>query len=62
MLEGHQTNVTHSAFTTSPTACDKEHTAAAPVGRDQERKEKLGTFNSINLFSPSISFGFQNGY
>uniref|UniRef100_A0A8C3Q6N3 Pro-interleukin-16 n=2 Tax=Geospiza parvula TaxID=87175 RepID=A0A8C3Q6N3_GEOPR len=42
MLEGHQTNVTHSVFTTSPTACDKEHTAAAPVGRDQERKEKLG--------------------
>ncbi|XP_059714474.1 pro-interleukin-16 isoform X2 [Haemorhous mexicanus] len=43
MLEGHQTDVTHSVFTTSPTACDKEHTAAAPVGRDQERKEKLGT-------------------
>ncbi|KAM4765892.1 pro-interleukin-16 isoform 3-T3 [Cyanocitta cristata] len=43
MLEGHQTGVTHGAFTTSPTAYDKEHTAAAPVGRDQERKEKLGT-------------------
>ncbi|XP_050834650.1 pro-interleukin-16 isoform X2 [Serinus canaria] len=43
MLEGHQTDVTHSVFTISPTACDKEHTAAAPVGREQERKEKLGT-------------------
>ncbi|XP_062357183.1 pro-interleukin-16 isoform X2 [Cinclus cinclus] len=43
MLEGHQTDVTYSVFTTSPTAYDKEHTAAAPVGRDQERKEKLGT-------------------
>ncbi|KAM7010434.1 pro-interleukin-16 [Passerculus sandwichensis] len=42
MLEGHQTHVTHSVFTTSPTASDKEHTAAAPGGRDQERKEKLG--------------------
>ncbi|CAN8187547.1 unnamed protein product [Coccothraustes coccothraustes] len=43
VLEGHQTNVTHSVFTTSPSAREKEHTAAAPVGRDQERKEKLGT-------------------
>ncbi|OWK62131.1 Pro-interleukin-16 [Lonchura striata] len=43
MLEGHQTDVTHSVFTTSATAYDKEHTAAAPAGRDQERKEKLGT-------------------
>ncbi|XP_032926842.1 pro-interleukin-16 isoform X2 [Catharus ustulatus] len=43
MLEGHQTDVTHGFFTTSPTAYDKEHTSAAPVGRDQERKEKLGT-------------------
>ncbi|KAF4792928.1 interleukin 16 [Turdus rufiventris] len=43
MLEGHQTDVTHSFFTTSPTAYDKEHTSAAPAGRDQERKEKLGT-------------------
>ncbi|XP_014745218.1 PREDICTED: pro-interleukin-16 [Sturnus vulgaris] len=42
MLEGHQTDVTHSVFTTSPTAYDNEHTTAAPVGRDQERKEKLG--------------------
>ncbi|XP_064525007.1 pro-interleukin-16 isoform X1 [Pseudopipra pipra] len=43
MLEGHQTDVTHSVFTTSPTAHDTEHTTAAPVGRDQERKENLGT-------------------
>ncbi|XP_068059887.1 pro-interleukin-16 isoform X3 [Anomalospiza imberbis] len=43
MLEGHQTDVTHSVFNTSATAYDKEHTAAAPVGRDQERKEKSGT-------------------
>ncbi|KAL2300803.1 hypothetical protein Nmel_013693 [Mimus melanotis] len=43
MLEGHQTDVTHSVFTTSPTAYDKEHTTAAPVGKNQERKEKLGT-------------------
>ncbi|XP_031361664.2 pro-interleukin-16 [Lonchura striata] len=43
MLEGHQTDVTHSVFTTSATAYGKEHTAAAPAGRDQERKEKLGT-------------------
>lgn len=50
MLEGHQTDVTHGAFTTSPTAYDKEHTTAAPVGRDQERKEKLGMFNSMNFF------------
>ncbi|XP_072790248.1 pro-interleukin-16 isoform X3 [Taeniopygia guttata] len=48
MLEGHQTDVTHSVFTTSATAYDKEHTAAAPAGRDQERKEKLGNpFSSI---------------
>ncbi|XP_063268193.1 pro-interleukin-16 isoform X2 [Prinia subflava] len=43
MLGGHQTDVTHGVFTTSPTAHDKEHTAAAPEGRDQERKEKFGT-------------------
>ncbi|NWI02051.1 IL16 protein, partial [Tichodroma muraria] len=43
MLEGHQTDVTHSVFTTSPTVYDKKHPTAAPVGRDQERKEKLGT-------------------
>ncbi|XP_056355591.1 pro-interleukin-16 isoform X3 [Oenanthe melanoleuca] len=43
MLEGHQTDVTNSGFTTSATAYHKEHTTAAPVGRDQERKEKLGT-------------------
>ncbi|RMB94340.1 hypothetical protein DUI87_29149 [Hirundo rustica rustica] len=42
MLEGHQTDVTHSVFTTSPTAYAKEHTAA-PEGRDQERREKFGT-------------------
>uniref|UniRef100_A0A8C3J134 Pro-interleukin-16 n=1 Tax=Calidris pygmaea TaxID=425635 RepID=A0A8C3J134_9CHAR len=39
MLEGHQTDVTHSAFTTSPTAYDTEHITA---GRDQERKANLG--------------------
>lgn len=53
MLEGHQTDVTHSFFTTSPTAYDKEHTSAAPAGRDQEGKEKLGMFNSMNFFLPS---------
>nr|XP_009942005.1 PREDICTED: pro-interleukin-16 [Opisthocomus hoazin] len=42
MLEGHQTDVTHGAFTTSPAACDTEHTTAVPVGRDQERKANLG--------------------
>ncbi|XP_074736208.1 pro-interleukin-16 [Strix uralensis] len=42
MLEGHQTDVTHSVFTTSPTACDTEHRTADPVGRDQERKANLG--------------------
>ncbi|NWI31224.1 IL16 protein, partial [Sula dactylatra] len=42
MLEGHQTDVTHSVFTTSPTAWDTEHIAAVPAGRDQERKANLG--------------------
>ncbi|XP_009959881.1 PREDICTED: pro-interleukin-16, partial [Leptosomus discolor] len=42
MLEGHQTVVAHSVFTTSPTAHDTEHITAAPVGRDQERKSNLG--------------------
>ncbi|CAM9419422.1 unnamed protein product [Bubo scandiacus] len=42
MVEGHQTDVTHSVFTTSPTACDTEHITADPVGRDQERKANLG--------------------
>ncbi|KAM6409620.1 pro-interleukin-16 [Rhynochetos jubatus] len=42
MLEGHQTDVTHSVFTTSPTAYGTEHTAAVPAGRDQERKANLG--------------------
>ncbi|XP_075569921.1 pro-interleukin-16 isoform X2 [Pelecanus crispus] len=42
MLEGHQTDVTHSVFTTSPTAYDTEHITAAPAGRDQERKANLG--------------------
>ncbi|NXC45110.1 IL16 protein, partial [Penelope pileata] len=40
MLEGHQTDVTHSVFTTSPTA--SEHRTAVPAGRDQERKPNLG--------------------
>ncbi|KFZ63535.1 Pro-interleukin-16 [Podiceps cristatus] len=43
MLEGHQTDVTHSVFTTSPTAYDTEHITAAPAGRHQERKANLGT-------------------
>ncbi|XP_066052169.1 pro-interleukin-16 isoform X1 [Chamaea fasciata] len=43
VLEGHQTGATHSVFTTSPTAYDKEHTTAAPESRNQERKEKFGT-------------------
>ncbi|KAM6308896.1 pro-interleukin-16 [Aegotheles albertisi] len=42
MLEGHQTSVTHSVFTTSPTAHDTEHITAVPAGRDQERKSNLG--------------------
>ncbi|NXX61267.1 IL16 protein, partial [Scopus umbretta] len=42
MLEGHQTDVTHSVFTTSPTAYDTEHKTAVPAGRDQERKANLG--------------------
>ncbi|KAM9271021.1 LOW QUALITY PROTEIN: pro-interleukin-16 [Cariama cristata] len=41
-LEGHQTDVTHSVFTTSPTAYDTEHTTAVPAGRDQERRANLG--------------------
>uniref|UniRef100_A0A669P9Q7 Pro-interleukin-16 n=1 Tax=Phasianus colchicus TaxID=9054 RepID=A0A669P9Q7_PHACC len=41
MLEGQQTDVTHSVFTTSPTA--SERTTAVPVARDQERKPNLGT-------------------
>lgn len=45
MLEGHQTDVTHSIFATSPTAYHTEHTAAVPAGRDQERKSNLGMFN-----------------
>ncbi|XP_071424261.1 pro-interleukin-16 [Pithys albifrons albifrons] len=43
MLEGHQTDVTHRVFTTSATAHDPEHSTAAPVGREQERKENFGT-------------------
>ncbi|XP_027648379.2 pro-interleukin-16 [Falco peregrinus] len=42
MLEGHQTDVTHRVFTTSPTAHDTEHITAAPLDRDQERKANLG--------------------
>ncbi|KAM6059009.1 pro-interleukin-16 [Chlamydotis macqueenii] len=42
MLEGHQTDVTHSVFTTSPTAYDTEHITSVPAGRDQERKVNLG--------------------
>ncbi|KFW07878.1 Pro-interleukin-16 [Eurypyga helias] len=42
MLEGHPTDVTHSVFTTSPTAYDTEHTAAVPAHRDKERKAILG--------------------
>ncbi|XP_010002360.1 PREDICTED: pro-interleukin-16 [Chaetura pelagica] len=42
MIEGHQTDVTHSVFTTSPTAYDTEHTTAVSAGRDQERKASLG--------------------
>ncbi|XP_067999558.1 pro-interleukin-16 isoform X3 [Melanerpes formicivorus] len=42
VLEGHQTGVTHSVFTTSPTASDTDHTAAVPVSRDQDRKADLG--------------------
>ncbi|NXL87888.1 IL16 protein, partial [Alectura lathami] len=46
MLEGHQTDVTHSVFTTSPTA--SEHITAVPAARDQERKPNLGNpFSSI---------------
>lgn len=50
VLEGHQTDATHSVFTTSPAAYDKEHTTAAPESRDQERKEKFGRFDSMNSF------------
>lgn len=50
MLEGHQTDVTHSVFTTSPTAYDTEHITAVPGGRDQERKANLGMFNSMDFF------------
>ncbi|XP_071610481.1 pro-interleukin-16 isoform X3 [Heliangelus exortis] len=42
VLEGHQTDVIRSVFTTSPTAHDAEHTTAAPAGRDQARKASLG--------------------
>lgn len=56
MLEGHQTDATHSVFTTSPAAYDKEHTTAAPESRDQERKEKFGRFDSINSFFPPAKF------
>ncbi|NXI52051.1 IL16 protein, partial [Chloroceryle aenea] len=42
VLKGHHTDVTHSVFTTSPTACDTEHITAVPEGRDQERKANLG--------------------
>ncbi|KAM6245639.1 pro-interleukin-16 [Spheniscus humboldti] len=42
MLEGHQTDVTHSFFTTSPAAYDTERITAVPAGRDQERKANLG--------------------
>ncbi|XP_064932572.1 pro-interleukin-16 isoform X4 [Columba livia] len=41
-LERHQTDVTQSVFTTSPTACDTGHIAAVPAGRDQERKANSG--------------------
>lgn len=57
MLEGHQTDVTHSVFTTSPAAYDTERITAVPAGRDQERKANLGMFNSMNFFfaaEPSI--------
>ncbi|KAI6077779.1 Pro-interleukin-16 [Aix galericulata] len=46
MLEGHQTDVTHSVFAASPTAYHTEHTAAVPAGRDQERKSNLGSLLS----------------
>ncbi|XP_069722628.1 pro-interleukin-16 isoform X2 [Phaenicophaeus curvirostris] len=42
VLEGHQTDVTHSVFTTSPAAYDTEHTTAVPAGRGQERKANSG--------------------
>ncbi|KFP49607.1 Pro-interleukin-16 [Cathartes aura] len=41
-VQGHQTDVTHSVFTTSPAAHDTEHITAVPVGRDQDRKANLG--------------------
>lgn len=49
-LERHQTGVTQSVFTTSPTACDTGHIAAVPAGRDQGRKANSGTFNSMEFF------------
>ncbi|XP_059680009.1 pro-interleukin-16 isoform X3 [Gavia stellata] len=52
MLEGHQTDVTHSIFTTSPAAYDTEHITAVPVGRDQERKANLG--NSLSSIQRPI--------
>ncbi|KFP20265.1 Pro-interleukin-16 [Egretta garzetta] len=42
MLEGHQTDLTHSVFTTSPTAYDTEHITAVPEDKDQDRKTNLG--------------------
>ncbi|XP_010086042.1 PREDICTED: pro-interleukin-16, partial [Pterocles gutturalis] len=44
--EGHQTDITHSALTASPTAHETEHITAVPVGRDQERKANLGNLLS----------------
>lgn len=52
MLEGQQTDVTHSVFTTSPTA--SECITAVPAGRDQERKPNLGMFNMILAAETSI--------
>lgn len=52
MLEGQQTDVTHSVFTTSPTA--SECTTAVPGGRDQERKPNLGMFNMMLAAENSI--------
>lgn len=50
MLEGHQTDLTHSVFTTSPTAYDTEHITAVPEDKDQDRKTNLGMFHSVNFF------------
>ncbi|KAM8804682.1 pro-interleukin-16 [Eudromia elegans] len=42
MQEGHKTVITHSVFTTSPTADDTEHIPTVPGDSDQERKPALG--------------------